>query len=183
MLRSDTHRRGFTLIEILMVVVVIAVAMGMFVPQFVRRISATKLREAGHHLFVMARYAHEFAVTRRCTCRLLIDPKRNRFGLVYQVDPEHRASEYVPMRRDGMRQTTLPQGVRFAEVLADSVANQDPKEIVISFDPTGQATAAIIQLTDGHRTWSIVIEPNRGRVELVDQAINAFPHDRKDLDA
>lgn len=181
--RRTTGPGGFTLVEMTVVIVIIAIASAMIVPQLASRMGATKLRHASRQVFVSARYARLFAATRRRGCRLIVDQKRNRFSLVYQVDPQHDPQQYQPLRRDGIKDVQLGPGVRFARVLIDNPSPQPAQHSVIAFDPQGGATAAVIQLTDGRRTWSVLIEPNTGRVELVDYAVGQLPNDRQDLDA
>ena len=174
--------RAFTLIEMMVVLMLIAVAAGMIVPRFVDRAATAALREAGRDLYTTARRAREHAVTRRRPCRLVIDAQRGRFDLLVEDDPTRRPGQYRPVRRAGARRSGLDRSIRFGRI---RIALPDDAESArfIQFDPMGMATAAIVEVTDGRRTWSLVVEPGTGRARLIDGEVDEMPAGRIDLDA
>ena len=62
--------RGFTLVEILLVVMLIGLAAGLAVPNFSGSFSSLQLRETAENLGYLMRYAQSRAIIRRQPCRL-----------------------------------------------------------------------------------------------------------------
>jgi len=176
----STGDRGFTLVELVVVIVVVAVLATAIVPRLSAGTGSARLRSAASRLLTAARYARDFAVTRRCVCRLGIDSDEGRYGLAYRAGP---AEEFRPMRGVG-GQERLSEPLRFAKVRIarrrDDGTVAEAKGVV--FTPTGTADAAVVQITDGRRTISIVVAPNTARARLVDGAVDELPNDRVDLD-
>lgn len=62
--------RGFTLIEVLLVVVIILIAAGVSVPLFRGTMQTTQMRDAVRSAVRIARYARSLAILRQETCQL-----------------------------------------------------------------------------------------------------------------
>lgn len=184
---SRTGNKGFTLVELTVVLMIIAVATTLVVPQVLGSITSVRLRESARDLLVAARYAHDFATTRRRVCRLVIDTKQQTYHIEYQSDPQRRPHEFKSMSGGPIKLKRLGKGVEFAHVAIDPTRRpwSDDREAagVITFDPTGGADAAIVQITNGKRTSSLLIERSSGRATLLDRAVDQLPGDREDLDA
>lgn len=179
------RHNAFTLIELMVVVTVIGVLAGLAVTSFHGSYDKATLDEAAYELYTTVRYAQQYAVTHQRACRVVLieDRSGNRPGYRIEVeatDPD--ADEAFTVLHTGAgKPTDLPNRVRFARVLIEGV--EEGGDHVVTFRPTGSADAAVIQLTNDLRTWSILIEPNTGRAKLVGQAVNQTPNFREDLDA
>ena len=184
---SRTGNKGFTLVELTVVLMIIAVAATMIVPQVLGSMTSVRLRESGRDLLVAARYAHDFATTRRRVCRLVIDAKQQTYHIEYQSDPQRQPNKFKSMTSGPFKLTHLGKGVEFALVQIEPTrrpwADDGESAEVITFDPTGGADAAIIQIANGKRTCSLLIERSSGRATLLDRAVDQLPGDREDLDA
>jgi len=78
----------------------------------------------------------------------------------------------------------LGTGIEFGRVRIrglDPNADRKPTNAIL-FRPTGRADAAVVEITDGRRTWSLLVAPHTGRVELVRGTVPELPDDRVDLD-
>ncbi|MBN1554206.1 MAG: prepilin-type N-terminal cleavage/methylation domain-containing protein [Phycisphaerae bacterium] len=185
---TGRHRRkkAFTLIELIVVIVLVAVLAGMVAPRLRGAGRGASLRAAAWRVFVAAQYAHDFAATRRRVCRLELDPDTGRFQLIAQADPEHRPDEYKPLEGGPGRAEQLEAPLRFALVRAESSQpgeNGETNGNRVTFYPSGRSDAAIVQITDGRRTYSVLVFPSRGRCRLVEERIEQLPNDQLDLDA
>ena len=180
-------RRAFTLVELTVVVIILAVLATMIVPRLYSATGSARLRSSAGRLLVTARYARDYAATHRCDCWLMIDPAEDRYGLAYQQDPEHRPGEMLPLRAGIGKPERLGKGIRFSKVRIKprhrgrgSTAEEQSGSIV--FQPAGRADAAVVEITDGKRKCSLLVAPNTGEARLVEGAVSGLPDDRVDLD-
>ena len=119
----------------------------------------------------------------------MIDTKNNRYAVSYQVDPEHRPAEFMPIRRSGLSKSLAP-GIRFSSV---SVARQtgvggevrgmnESGSDAIIFSPTGTCDGAIVHMGNEKQIYTLLIWAHSGRAELHEGRVDALPNDRFDLD-
>lgn len=128
--------RGFTLIEILVVMVIIALVMGMVATSMSRSVSGAEARAAARNLVASLRYTR---------ARAVLDKSEQ----VFEVNTEER-SYLAP----GRKQVQLPEGVDItvttarSEITAEDVAG-------IRFFPDGGSTGGHIELTVNEREYRI----------------------------
>ena len=79
--QTDKRNRGFTLIEILLVVVIMAVIAVLAVPNFSRTYAGIELRKAADDLAYRMRYAQSYAITKNTRARLEFDPLLTQYWL------------------------------------------------------------------------------------------------------
>ncbi len=180
---SSTGNRAFTLIEVMVIVVLVAVLGGMTIPRLGGRFSATRLRESARQFLITAQYAHQFATTHRCATRLRIDTTRSCYVLEYEEDPEHHMGKYIPMQNSFGRHRTLEQPVQFGRVWIEPVREDRSEADTVRFDPLGSADPAVIEITDGKRVYSLVLNHSTGRAELIEGRVDELPVGKVDLDA
>ena len=185
---SATGNRGFTIVEILVVVAIISLLATVTVPRMYGGRSKTRLRGAARRLLVTAQYARDFAITRRCQCRLVFDSDKQRYSLFYQKDPQHDPNEFVPLGTGLGKPQGLGKSLSFARLrIAPRQGldpDQPPKEVgYVTFEPTGQADAAVLEITDGTDVYSVQIAPYTGYAKLTEGTVSELPNDRLDLDA
>ena len=169
---------------------IVAVLATMAVPQIVGSLRSVRLRESAQGLLVAANRARDFATTRRRICRLTFDLEKQSYQLEYQSDPQQAPYEFAVMTSGAIKPTQLPPGVKFVVVEVDpaggdasaSADDDDSGRVMIAFAPDGGAEAAIIQITDEKRTYSLLIDPISGRAMLVGKAVEELPTNREDLD-
>ena len=189
----STGERGFSLVEVLAVVIIIGAMAALIVPQFSSHLRTAQLRESCGALLAAARYARHRAVTTRTPCRLVLDVQERRFHLEEEMQEDDMdalsgaantgaAGGFAPVRSGAVRPFSLPSGVAFAEVRIEAGAGTQDSDTAVTFHPTGAADAAVVQLTTGLRTWSLVVWPHTGRTQLAERAVQAPPYDREDLD-
>lgn len=128
--------RGFTLIEILVVMVIIALVMGMVATSMSRSVSGAEARAAARNLVASLRYTR---------ARAVLDKSEQ----VFEINTEER-SYLAP----GRKQVQLPEGVDItvttarSEITAEDVAG-------IRFFPDGGSTGGHIELTVNEREYRI----------------------------
>lgn len=167
----------------LAVLVVIAIMAVLIVPRLPSSSDSRSLREASRRLLVAARYAHEFAVTHRAPCRLVMDPENNGYRLDYLVDDGEHAGEYVSLPLGVVKAEKLGKGLTFGRIEIEPGGYRNSAENTITFDPDGQSDGAVIEITNGIASYGIVVAPSTGRAEIAEQPPVGIPSDREDLDA
>ena len=180
------RHRAFTLIELMVVVTVIGVLSALAVTSFHGSLGKTRLDESAQGLFITVRYARQYAVMHQRDCRVVfvtdaVGSDRPGYRLEVVSDDPESGSAFRVLRTGAAKPVSLPSGVSFSRVLIEGI--EPGTDSVVTFRPTGEADAASIQLTDDRRTWSVLIDPGTGRVELADRAVNQTPNMREDLDA
>ena len=150
--------------------------------------SSAELRGSARQLLVAAQYARDFAATRRRKCRLTIDLDQQQYVLTAQSAPQHNPSEFVPLATGLGKAQRLSQGVRFVKVRVEprkghDQPDQPPEQLnYITFEPNGQADAAVLEITNGQQSYSVLIVPHTGYAKLIEGTTRALPNDRLDLD-
>lgn len=138
---------GFTLVEIMVVMVIIALIMGLVATSMSRSISAAEARAASRDLVASLRYTR---------ARAIIDKAEQ----VFLVDTENRS--YQAPGRDKVE---LPEGVDLtittatAELVSDAVSG-------IRFFPDGGSTGGHIELTVNKREYRVNVAWLTGEAQL-----------------
>jgi len=147
--RQLKHRKsgGFTLIEIMVVMVIIALIMGLVATSMSRSISAAEARAASRQLVASLRYTR---------ARAIIDKSEQ----VFLVDTENRS--YQAPGRDKVE---LPEGVDLTittattELVSDALSG-------IRFFPDGGSTGGHIELTVNKREYRVNVAWLTGEAQL-----------------
>jgi len=152
---------GFTLLELMMVMLVMALALAVTYPSLSRGSTALHLRATSRDVLNTLRYARERAVTEQTRMRVTVDTEAQKVVLSTDLGDEPR--EYV-----------LPNDVKIDRIaLADKEVLEGP--LVIRFLPNGSADSAEILLRS--RTGSvssIVSDPITGGARVVSGQSGVF---------
>jgi len=143
----DGKDRGFTLVELMVVLVIIALVMGLVVTSMSRSISGAEARSASRQLVASLRYTR---------ARAIIDKSEQ----VFQVDTENRSYQ-----APGRKQVTLPQGV---DVKITTARSEITSEAVsgIRFFPDGGSTGGHIELMVNGREYRVNVAWLTGEASL-----------------
>ena len=139
--RCNTKRlktRGFTLVEVMVVMVIVALIMGMVGTSMSRSVSSAEARASTRKMVASLRYTR---------ARAIIDKQEQ----VFKVDTENRSYQ-----APGRKQISLPKGV---DVTITTARSEVTSEAVsgIRFFPDGGSTGGHIELTVNERDYRINI--------------------------
>lgn len=140
---------AFTLIELLLALVVIAMALSIAAPAVSGWGRGSRLRDAGDEFFATIRWAQTQAISSSQIYRLNVDAANGRYWVTAQD-----GLEYVPLNTEHGRETFVPTGTALQ---VTSGAEARPVEF-ITFYPTGRTTPAHVRISDDRGQVNIVCE-------------------------
>lgn len=108
--------RGFTLVELLLVITLLAVLSAVAVPKLSGTLRRTGLQEGAGDLAAVIRLGRQEAVRRGLSVRLTVDRKESSYELELQ-DPVHNYEETYVDFEDSLLDARhyLPEGIRFVQ--------------------------------------------------------------------
>jgi len=140
--------RGFTLLEILVVMAIAALALALTLPNLGRGVSTLEIKSAARELASGLRYARAQAIARKQEIRLLLDTQQRR----YRIDQQSRVYQ-LP----AALQIKLLVGQ--AEVTGEGIGG-------ITFFPDGTSTGGRITLANDKRQMIVDAQWLTGRVAI-----------------
>lgn len=141
--RSSPRTAGFTLLELIVTLFVLALAVGLTVPTIGRSTETVRARAEVSRFAAMLRHAREQAITTRRPYSVVIDPQGNRVTI--------RTGD------DEIRETrTLPD--RFL------VQANPPTALAVRFEAQGVSNGGDFRVTSGSVVYRVTVDPLTGRV-------------------
>lgn len=157
---STRHRDGFSLLELVLVVTIIALALGIVGPRLTRPKGPTELRLGARTAASLVRFARNAAVSRGLRHRLVYDRVESRFRVEVEEDPFESPDEYRedPLPRglgDEIRSPEIDVRIEFP---ASGRSDEDFQPDTLIFLPDGSTRDAFIYLRDGkQRTCTVMV--------------------------
>ena len=159
------RQRGFTLIELIFVMALLAGVMAVAAPQLSRFVQGRDLTEESRRFLALTRYARSEAVSQGIPMELWIEPRENRYGLRPLI-------ALGDMRRSNISYT-LAGGVEFS---IEESAFDEEGQPSIRFWPDGdidEGSLDAVQLLDRSGFSFNIVQADYGtgyRLEEVDDA-------------
>jgi len=163
-----TDTKGYTLIEISVVIVLVGVILLMAIPRVRDTMTNDRMRSAARHLSGTARELRANAVREQVDHYLHIDLDKR---LVWNTRDDMTA-ENRTLRRSQAR--SLPSGVRIADVALVDVGKKNEGEVMIRFFSQGYVQPAAIHLTDEERVMTLIFQPFLSTFEVQDKYVDAW---------
>jgi prepilin-type N-terminal cleavage/methylation domain-containing protein len=136
---ARSQPRGFTLFELVLVMLVLAVVMAMVAPKLAGTARGRRTGDAATQIAALAYYARSQAVTEGRTYRLNIQPGDGSYWITMQDGPS-----FVDPANGWGNLNHLPEGVRIAA--CDFPQHQDG--IYAEFRPSGRVDPGYIRIVD-----------------------------------
>ncbi len=155
------RRNGYTLVELLIVMAIIAMVAGLGVPYFARSMERSEVKNAAHEMAALIRLARNEAVARKSYFTVIIDPaQKAAYSVEGRYDPE---KPQTPFNGEVVE---LPGSVK--------VWTPDDKPLPLELSPAGTASACDLPVTgakadfaddpDGYR---LTVDPLSGRPRVL----------------
>jgi general secretion pathway protein H len=143
--QSRSQQGGFTLLELIVVIVLIAIGLTLVSFGVMRGLDSARAREAGRDLTLALRAVRTQAITTGQTTTLNFDLANQRY------------------ERPGKKPQTLPSGMRMRVMTAADLSTG--RRAAIAFFPDGSSTGGNVRLEKDGRAWRVDIAWLTGTVK------------------
>ncbi len=159
---NRSGEKGFTLLELLIVVLVVVLVLAVTYPSLSRGSSSVRLRTTGRDVLNIFRYARERAVTEQVGMRVTVDREKQRLVVSDELG-------------DGGRFYLLPQDVRM-ESLALGGKEIVAPSLVIRFLPNGSSDRGEVLLkSESGSRLRIICDPLAGGARIETGQGESYP--------
>lgn len=145
-----SDERGFTLLELIVTLLVIALAVGLTIPAIGRSTESLRVRAEVAGFSAMLRHARERAIVTATAQAVVIDPLA------------HRVSRRVGGPEGEVRETRA-----LSERL--TVDAEPPPALTVRFEPQGGSSGGDFRLSSGAVVYRVTVDALTGRVRSVRQ--------------
>jgi prepilin-type N-terminal cleavage/methylation domain-containing protein len=154
-MRRTTHNFGFTLMELVLVLVVIAICAAISAPNLRGSVKGRVLPNAAQSLVTTARWCRVQAISDSTEYRLNFDIPTGRWWV---TKDDGTGTNFVNVTADAGREFVLPQELSIQNMTFQSQMQASDQGAYISFRPGGTCDTATIVLGSDERTLSITCE-------------------------
>lgn len=165
---QDSANRGFTLLEIMIVIVLMATIATVATPKF-KDIFEVNLKSSTRKMAGSIKFCFNEAIIKQATVRLNFDlVTSSYYHTMLITDPDSIIGEFVEMPSPINERQQLPEGIFFQDILTPrSVQKMEDGETYIMFYSTGYAEKAVIHIRDSHgNVFTLLVKPLTGGVKI-----------------
>ncbi|MGI8906438.1 MAG: pilus assembly FimT family protein [Candidatus Sumerlaeaceae bacterium] len=164
-------RCGFTLIEIMVVVTILAVMMAVTFPSMRGMNEKNKLRATARQLTALMKYARTEAVFGERTTEVFLNLDKREFWIdLREPEPEKGSgSSKKPTERNIEQKRDIDENIWFEETQAydENIIEGKDKVIAVDFYPDGSASPTLITLVNKQGTrMTIEVLRSTGQIEI-----------------
>jgi len=181
-------RCGFTLVEVLVVVVIIALLGGLGSGIYVGTYKRILVEKAARDFLLHAKYARIMAIERQSPYEIQLDVSNGGFWLATsQWSEETEQTEEVIVRDYYCKPVQFEGEVNFEDIQVSPIGVEtstgDEENQAIVFSPNGTAQSAVIQIGNGKTHYSISISAATGKSKMYFGTTENIQAGTVDLDA
>jgi len=155
-------RKGFTLIELMVVIVVLGVMMTLVIPQL-GNIGDANLKRSARHLTGMVRFLRDEAQAKKTIYRLRFDIQGNKYWTEELTMTPEGTAEFRPSQSAMSNEGSLSGRTSFKDVQVGS----HPDDPFILFTPDGWVEKAFIHLRNSDdKVFTLIVKPLTGDTDL-----------------
>ena len=178
---------GFTLVELLMVAVIVALLAGAFGWSVVKSYKKMALEGAAKDIMLAAKYARIAAIEKQKTYELAFNVEERSFVLVSKEEnPFSGELELMPVSNEYTKPGNLEGNVIFEKISISPVfqmGESEEESTVIAFNPDGTCDAAVIQIGNDKDHYTIYVSPATGKAKIAEGEADETMTGVIDLDA
>ncbi|MBW8036607.1 MAG: hypothetical protein FVQ79_13525 [Planctomycetes bacterium] len=180
-------RDAFTIVEILVVVMLLALFAGATVTAYFGTYKRLLVEKAANDIYLAAKYARLVAVEKQKSCLLALNDETGGFALMFSqnnADGEMEGDGLIANQYS--RPATFADGVLYEKIAI--VPSGQPDEDTenqkkVTFYPDGTADTAVIQIGDGKNVYTVLIQAATGKAKVVRGLPDEMAMGAVDLDA
>ena len=161
------HSAGFTMLELVVSVALLAIITGAIVPIYANSMNAIQQRNARHNFVSLITFIQERAVAETREYRLYIDQREQVFWVEFQIDEDLEGKHFVMVEEDYGRLQPVPRNLEIQQVRArrDRSANAQ----YIGCYPNGASDIARVVFRDTRdfrSGFEIETQGSMGKIEV-----------------
>ena len=170
-IKNQKSARGFTLIEILLVVVIVTMIAGLGGGYCVGSYKRLMVEKTARQLLLMATYARIMAIEQQRPYELQMDTGNRGFLLATtEMDEQTGETERVIVKDYYCRPVEFEGDVKFEDVVlststGEPLGDSDQEQKVV-FLPNGSAESAVLQIGDGKTHYTVAVVAATGKATL-----------------
>ncbi len=163
---------GFTLAEVLVVVIIISLLGGLGGGLYVGTYKRILVEKAARDLFLTAQYARIMAIEKQRQYKILLDVANNGFLLsTTQWDEENEQTEQMIVKDSFCRPVEFAGETRFEDIQItptgiETTTETGEEDQVIVFSPNGTAQSVVIQIGNGKTHYTVTISAATGKAKV-----------------
>lgn len=142
---SAERARGFTLLELVLVMLVMSIAVAVAAPSLRNFIHGRKSADAAAHVIALGQYARTQAVSTGAVYRLNVDTSSGGYWLTAQ-----RGAGFAELGNEFGRHFGFPEGTA-AQWLSTAAGQRD----YIDFHPDGRVEAGTLEVSDSYGAFAV----------------------------
>lgn len=178
--KGSARLRGFSLIELLVVLALLGVLAGMIVPRMGRSLERVEVREAAARFAHTARTVRQLAIASREPWAIELDLDARAYAVTRGGERGAQGAGQM-VRASWLKADRWPdcvESVRFRGMRGETAMGGTAR---VSFGPDGISSGGTIGLAHRNGTCGIVVQPHSGRVEVVEDRDALVTSDQLDL--
>jgi len=173
---------GFTLVEMLVVLTLIAMAAGMIVSRMGRSFDRRAVRECAGKLAYTVRTVRELAVARQVAMGIEFAADETGYCVTTASSSEANGSGgMVPIRLSWLKAQRWPDNVRLVEYRTADGRSRSSGARQVTFSADGTSSGVSIRLACGTEEYCLIVYPQNGRVDHGDSTTFSPPQQQYDL--
>lgn len=164
-------RQGFSLLELLVVIVIIAIGYAFVGPRIIGPTSNLNLKTASKKISASLRYARSQATSENKNLRVLFDFDKNRIVITERELTENAMEETSEESTDGVsgdKIYSLPEGVTLEKAISDDSETDSGIFEVAFFSTGGSSGGEIVLKNDKENRYRISVDFITGTIHLVE---------------
>jgi type II secretion system protein H len=138
--------RGFTLVELILVMVVLLAVTAVVAPRFSDSFPSLQVRKSADRIFAWARKARADAAETGARHRLVLEPERRAFWIEREAKPLKEPGKFTPLG-GAWEEETLPPEVVLAVAEGLETDPSNSKRRYAEFLPDGTATGGTVEVS------------------------------------
>ena len=191
---SRKQHAGFTLVEILLVVMIIAMATAAFASGSFRMYKKMSLDKAVRKFVLATKYARVYAIENQSECVLVLNASGQQddeeqsgsgfFLAAVELDQQSGEEYEVTISNSYTSPMKFSTDVEFEaiEIVSTSNDDLDSDASFIVFRPDGTADSALITIGNSMKSYNVFIAAATGKAQVLNEDIEELPQVSVDLD-